>query len=1775
MSITTYNTTYFDDLLVKDLNQKTPLDKNYLRILFKPGYSVQVRELNQLQSILQTQIDRFGSSIYREGTAVHGGNCTFDVNVKTVDIELNEDYDDARLANVQYLKDSLGLVAYIYKYETLPTEGTQTRFVRFYLRYNNSIQNSSSENIQIFQTEFIGNNGQATTNSVLEYDAETADSDFTIGVVSATGYCGAVFLSEGIFFIKGSFVHTPSQQTFFNYSLDETTVKNQINGYAYLSYNEYVTNYTSDNTLLDNANGTPNYSAPGADRYTIDLTLNFGDETFNLDTKSFKLLTVQNSLVLDAIKERYTDLDRTFARRTFEESGNYVVDNFDITIQECYNDGTNGGRYRYDNTYNEIPSDIYEDIDQPEDIVNKAKDLYSVSLDPGTAYVSGYRIETIDKREMYVSKARGATHISPVINLASSANIGNYVVGTLGASGLPVVQNALLTYNLKNSSNTTIGTCRIRAVESTSITGTYALFLYDIVINNEYNFRSTTSISNGNLSPAFTFALTPAAAGVLYGATENSSLFTIPYSTIQNVSELEYYVLRTVSELSNSYTLTSTDETFGDSSNTIVRLSTGSTAVLTGTLSDDAKTITFAPSSGTVTSACLKIKIKSATSNIRLKTKTKTSANNIVAPLPAGTTYRLIHSDVIRLVEARVGNSTGAIITQYCELTSDGQQPTHYTNATITYTGSTLSGTREIWFSYEYLAHSSSGDYFTVNSYNTISYSDIPSYNDVRLSDVYDFRPLILSASSESAVAALDPNSVFEANVNYYMPRKDAVIVSSDGEINIIKGEPALNPSQPETPRSAMLMYILDVPAYTFSAGDIKITPIDNRRYTMRDIGKLANRISNLEYYTSLSLLERNAMDKRVIDPLSSNDRFKNGIIVDSFYNHSVGDVQNTGYACAVDTVNGKLSPKQLAKSIPVKIVSMQNLREHAHGITLDYDEVPLISQLFASETISVNPFDVAIFTGSISLLPSTDDWKDTIRLPDITVNDTGAYDAMVVASQRNPNMFGTTASAWTTNWSGNRVTTAIGGWVSNRGLLRTMVESGISSRLLTTVSLGSETTTESLGDRIIDTSYIPYIRSRKIYFTGTALKPNTRVYAFFDNVDVTEYCNQLNGVPALNFDKIDDSSVELFTDVTSTNTLFFKKQPLITDSTGKIYGEFIIPNNSITKFKTGERTLRLTSSPRNIVAEAETVANGNYIASGTTVTAQETILSITKPVVNTTTRLQQAAASRTIQEWFDPVAQTFIIPEVAEGVFATSVDIFFSQKSSTLPVVLQIVTVENGIPTQKIVPFSRVSLDADKVAIDPINGAIATNFRFSDPVYLRHGVEYAVVLLSNDATYRVWIATNGGINVSNKSFISKNVYGGVLLTSQNASTWTPDQNKDLKFVLNRADFNAEGSVTHRSNLRGRLFNIAVDVPGSGYTSSPTVTIAPPGVTATASAVVTSGSITSFANVTGGSNYVAAPFVTLSAPTGTGDIRQARAVAFINSSGALYKISTALADGGDPGLGYVDVPTVTIDPPGVTATAVANIDPITNGISSIDIVLAGSNYRTVPSVTIAPPTSGNTAAATAEIEKVTFSGFNLNQTALIPIKTSLINQIVNSDQTYDGVQLNTNYLIDAEYDVTVDDQVTVTNLLSTTSSYVSPMLDIERKSLICFRNEINNSIVNETTKDSAGAIARYITKTIKLNNSSDQLNIYLDVNRPTSGSNISVYVKFDESSAWTLCNPLQTIPVNSDTSQYSEAQYTVTDNDNYFTSFSIKIVMTSDNPAFVPTAKDLRAIATV
>ena len=111
----------------------------------------------------------------------------------------------------------------------------------------------------------------------------------------------------------------------------------------------------------------------------------------------------------------------------------------------------------------------------------------------------------------------------------------------------------------------------------------------------------------------------------------------------------------------------------------------------------------------------------------------------------------------------------------------------------------------------------------------------------------------------------------------------------TSGNFQIIKGVSSQNPVVPSDVETAMTIGTIEVPAYLYDVKDAVITVVDNRRYTMRDIGDLEDRIENLEELTSLSLLELDTKTLQIQDA-DGLSRFKTGFFVDDFKNTNLLD---------------------------------------------------------------------------------------------------------------------------------------------------------------------------------------------------------------------------------------------------------------------------------------------------------------------------------------------------------------------------------------------------------------------------------------------------------------------------------------------------------------------------------------------------------------------------------------------------------------------------------------------------------------------------------------------------------------------------------------------------------------------------------------------------------------------------------------------------------------------------------------------------------------------
>ena len=1096
----------------------------------------------------------------------------------------------------------------------------------------------------------------------------------------------------------------------------------------------------------------------------------------------------------------------------------------------------------------------------------------------------------------------------------------------------------------------------------------------------------------------------------------------------------------------------------------------------------------------------------------------------------------------------------------------NGQRDNFYDIGRINLKLGQLQATGQLLINFDYFEHGV-GDYFDIDSYTSggIDYEQVPSYTSdtsgtsFDLRDCLDFRPRVDDASTiksgtidrsydgtgSSTVDIVKFNSDVTTDFEYYLPRIDKIFIDKEGAFKVSKGSSSLVPQVPVNLAGALHLYTLEIPAYTLSPEDVTVTKIDNRRFTMRDIGKLEDRIQNLEYYTQLNLLEQAAQSLQIQDA-NGFDRFKNGFIVDNFTGHNIGDVGDEGYKCSIDMAQGRLRPmfnEQIveldeADDDGTPIVAQDrtdhNYQKTGDLITLPFTESVLVDQPFASKTVNVNPFDIRNFVGTVDLNPPTDEWKETERAPELIINNVGGFDTLVSNLGNNALSgfeIGTIWNEWQDQWTGTPIDI---GSRDTSGTMRSgrrlFVNTEISSvqqanqtRTGIRQTIVPQTVRNSIGDRIISVAFVPFIRSRVISFTGSRMKPNTRVYPFFDNVDVANYVTPTGGALGGN---------------------------LTTDNNGAVSGTFSIPDptvNTNPRWRTGDRVFRLTSSSTNNSTDVETAAEADYVARGILETVQNTIISTREPQLvrqstnetRSITRTTTRDATRTVG-WVDPLAQTFLIDDTG-GVQITSIDLYFSRKDANIPVTVQCREVVNGYPSNKILPFGEVTLNPGVINTST-DGTVATNFKFPSPVFIQENIEYCFVVLANSNDYTVYASRLGETQIGSNRTISQQPYAGVLFKSQNGSTWTADQQEDLKFRINRANYSTNpGTVTFVNR----------EVPTRKLGGNPIRT-------------------------TNGSNVIRV-FHKNHGMHGPANNVTISGIASGTYNGIPH---TELNDT------FTSITNVTLDSYDVTVAtnASASGDVGGNNVNAtrnIAMDLLNLNVQTME----LPGTEIDTTIRTT-------SGRSVNGSETEFALTAVGNKV--SVVPNDNIYFTTPQLVASQINETNEmsgsKSLFVDFTLTTTNPKLSPVIDLQRCSAIAVQNRLNNPDVSNTpgfieeTQPTGGSnAATYITRPIVLDNDSTAIDIRLSAN-VRSSSEVEVYFRTTSSAETRDIRTLAFTPFNTDgkedvavapaerDNEFKEYKYSVTGLDA-FTTFQVKIVMKGSISSYPPQIKDLRGIA--
>lgn len=1208
-------------------------------------------------------------------------------------------------------------------------------------------------------------------------------------------------------------------------------------------------------------------------------------------------------------------------------------------------------------------------------------------------------------------------------------------------------------------------------------------------------------------------------------------------------------------------------------------------------------------------------------SNRYVQIQTNTSPNGVLGP------YNLGLSDVYQIRSIRVDNvpfsntvgstSSSDVTTSF--VLDNGQRDNYYDHARLLYVGSIDLTNKSLLVELDHFVPDYSGGfgYFSVDSYpvndNTVSSStiftyEIPSYItstgvEYSLRDVLDFRPVkqaVAISATDVASASVNPlttntfivdtdglriaapDSDINADYSFYLARRDIVTLDRNGEFNIIKGESSINPISPNVPDSVMGIANIYIPPYPSISETLariinrtkiacSVRKIANIRYTMRDIDVLKNRIENLEFYNALTLLEKSAVDLKIVDE-QGLDRFKNGFFVDGFLDHSLGDTINPDYKIAVDKIEQVIRPFFVMDSFRYNIESSgsSNYQQTGSLITLPYTQTTLLENKNVTTIRNIEQ-SVFRFIGTMVLNPDGDVWVDTTTV-DKTIEfgneipnsksmttEWGSWETYAVGYNVYDRNYGDTSGTIDINkYLGSYTSYAaavaatqttpyynsqgvLGSGTDSRALIQTVTNEKRTG-LVTKVTTGKKT--EELGNFVTDVSIQPYIRPQTIAIYVKGLKANTKYYCYFDGENMTNFISPSKvpdngGGPTGVFDPRFTNNSQLTrrnpSPITVSNTSI-TPQSLSPEGTtwrsdeyGELLGYLRLPATG-KRFRTGTKEIIVTDSPTNAI-DATSYAKGYWSSSGLSVQKQNTIVSTQVPVIET--KLITETRTKQTVEVMGPSCMAYSfkvdVPREEDGIFLTSVDIWVESKHPTLGVWFEIREMDSaGGITRTQVPFSEVWLRSSQV--NTWNGSSTTEesgrtrVTFPSPVFLLNDTQYAFVIHTEglNPDYYFWVSRLGETDILTKKPVTGRQLTGTLFTTNNNLNYDMVPDVDLKVRFNRAQFSTGTATIILGNKPTEFLNIANNAGDFNIRGE----------------TIETSEFLNFSSVSNGSNTIV-----------VNDI-----IRGVTSNAAANVVSIIGARYLTDYYGFVQGETFNVyNSANVAKSITGTITLVDSGIGTLRsydsqnnfMIIDGTNGKFYANSKIFGARSGNSAVITG------FDQFKYSTTTLKPYyltfnRTSctfekagwLSNSSINSFDTYIGSSIwypgSPNSKSSFNNEVTIlsrtnelntfgnsspNSSARVRTRMSTSSQYVSPVIDVSRFQSVFVHNIINNDDTGEANTSGGNLLNKYISKPVTLADGQDAEDIIIKLTayKPPK-SDVKVWLKIRNNEDGVLFN---------------------------------------------------------
>ena len=1393
-------------------------NKNFTSVLFKPSVPVQVRELNQLQSILSDNNRQISNKLFRTGECVNNKTPKhLIVNYITIEpYKYNpaQPTDQSELIDINKITKKLlgtsspvigdNINAKVIKI----VDAINNDPITIYLSYQRNLINEDA-NIETFISgepiNCYDDNGNISYTIKVRCPSCPGGDTLTVPPI---GFGTIWSIPDSIYYVENSFINVNKDVVVAEkYTIDEVNYK-----FGFDIINDIVTS-DDDATLFDNSLGYPNYTASGADRERTYLIPTIKPLGFKENESFILIAEIEDGVITMIDDSKGTRVYDTSAKTKRESDGNYILRHGRLNFLQ----GTTDSKFKVAVSPSTVLVEGYEVVTKDTIIeVDKART---------TEKLSGYVSRTKELNYVLVDLIPGSLTVPGLIEDGSvftnrKVNLYLYIPSNQDITTSPPVTVPVSTETIFDGRTNLVGTITIYDIkrEDVKIPNRYRLYFTKLSITGsgiKYQDISAMYLANVGVGAGIFFAKTvkdvnsdkptiysPQDPVLIYNigknavkstrSTTNSTHPSLTYTvrkkysgTLNAGSSYSWNITNTQDFSANDIrkiiggVITSTGtgycDEFAPDVNNIVTSLDGTTVTIyslaTTVISTvvtpkyfitivDNNTITFASNLSIDVGKKVVLLVDVMMSDVTEKTKTLINVTEELAfysgvgiNAVALNWQKFSHTDIYR-VNSILDGSGNDIKANFWY--SNGQTDTEYQLGTLVKgnTAYRIQSTSDltlerVTINYDYFDHSNIGDYFSVNSYESFiadfDYNKIPTYSSRNnqvyyLSDCIDFRTNNIGDTIVNDIIQPSLNKQIFLDVEYYLPRKDIISVDIDGNIIYNTGNAKAYASQPTTGPAQLGLYHIRVAPYGYDFNrDFTVNVLEHRLYKMEDIGRLYNKFNKFKEKIEFSLLEQETIAMSIRDKSSGTERYKNGLVIDDFSSFNSSELSNSDYKCSLSRELKELHPKytMFSQDFYFDEDNSVNFKRFGDIIMLDFVEKQFLAQQSASRSIPINEHDITYYKGNMILVPNVDNFADTESRP-VHIIEPEAKINQVQRIANSTGMVGLEDGLWA-NYN------------------RTIVKDNEFLRP------GSEIEQYVFPDRIsvysnldnTDIAVMPYARSTKFEFFASGLKPNTRMYCFFDGQNITGNCRPL-----------------------TTNSNY--GTAIKSDVNGNVYGEFVIPSG---RFFCGKRIFKITSDSSNSLTNivdytsAESIFFcGGYENDDDLKNTNNCLTSLYKPKEGNNIGLYN----------FDPIAQTFIADR---DCWLTSIDLFFDYVDPSDEIRIEICTTE----TENEIPGSFTIGQSGIVRGNTITGndlsTVATNFKLIYPVFIRGDSSYAIVIFNKNNETRIWNSHLGEEDVEiYDKVISKQIDTGSFFRKR-GNKWTQYYNEDLKINLYRAEF--------------------------------------------------------------------------------------------------------------------------------------------------------------------------------------------------------------------------------------------------------------------------------------------------------------------------------------------------------------------------------------------------